>query len=835
MLATLFASFLLGGPKFDFYSHGPYTGGIPKPESILGYGPGEQHTTFRDQEKVVLGIVEAAKGRAKLIEYGKSTQGRPLKIIAISSPQNIAKLEEIRKQHADLAQGKGDASKTVPIVWINECIHGDETASFESAMWTLYNLTASKGEIAKQLENCVVILNPVYNPDGHERYVVFYNAIAQGSGDQDAFERSVPGVARGRENHYRFDMNRDRVSFSQQETRFEFAEMLRWGPQVYIDQHGQVSSYFMPPEPMSINPNVDRARNNKWTEIIGRATAKAFEANGLTYFIKDSFDLFYPGYLDASATLSGAIGMTHETDGGRTLKSDRRDGSTLTLTQGMFKHFTSALAVVKASSENGPALLADYAKFKRDAVSGRAAGTFRTCIVRHEDPRPLIRLQDQLSRAGIVSTLTNDEMKLTKAHDYWSDATGQADIKGWKLVVDMAQPQGMMAKALLEPTTEFEAEFVKNQLAKKKTAPEGEDYPGPDGVEFYDTTAWSLPYAHCLDAWWTPEVITPEAAVPLMPNKPKTSTIGYFVRYTDQEDMLAIHDMLVAGVRVQVNTKPMKLEGGDYPVGTFMIMADRNEDGYEKKVFDIGIQHGCKVERIISAYPEFDRHSPGDETVASLRKPKIAVVMGSTGSFAESGAIWYLMDKEFKLPFTPINASALNGDLSRFTTIVIPAGASVPTSGKLREWISAGGSLVAFGGSSGVGESGFVKLESTKGELQDMPGSLVRVEMDKRSFLNYGYNRTTLAWPVSGSRYFLARKEGGSMATVPTDEKKDNVLSGWKWPDETEKALRGTVWLQDAPVGRGHATLFFSDPTERAMWPGLYKAMLNGMFLGNLD
>src|SRR5207237_3138056 len=131
----------------------------------------------------------------------------------------------------------------------------------------------------------------------------------------------------------RCDMSRDRVSFSQDETRQEFAEMLRWNPQVYVDQHGQVSSYFFPPEPMSVNPNVDRARNAKWTEILGQATAKAFEQNGFSYFVKDTFDLYYPGYIDSSNTLTGAIGMTHETDCGRTLNHRREDGSIVTLRQ----------------------------------------------------------------------------------------------------------------------------------------------------------------------------------------------------------------------------------------------------------------------------------------------------------------------------------------------------------------------------------------------------------------------------------------------------------------------------------------------------------------------
>ncbi|MBS1709675.1 MAG: hypothetical protein JSS65_13260, partial [Armatimonadetes bacterium] len=54
--------------------------------------------------------------------------------------------------------------------------------------------------------------------------------------------------------------------------------------QVYIDQHGQVGTYFMPPEAQAINENVGRERNTKWKEVFGRATAKAFDKNGMSYF-----------------------------------------------------------------------------------------------------------------------------------------------------------------------------------------------------------------------------------------------------------------------------------------------------------------------------------------------------------------------------------------------------------------------------------------------------------------------------------------------------------------------------------------------------------------------
>jgi len=832
MVSLLVAGVLSLARPVSFYSHGPYDPAIPKPETVLHYEPGERHSNFRDQERVMMAISEAAKNRVKVIQYGQTAEGRPLRIYIVGTPENMARLSQIQAAHQDLAHGKGDPAETVPIVWINECIHGDETASFESAMWAFYNLVATRGgDLADALKNEIVIMNPSYNPDGHERYVVYYNSIATGSDDPNAYEDREPSIIYGRLNHFRFDMNRDRVAFSQDETRAEFAEMLRWNPQVYIDQHGQVGSYFFPPEPMSINVNVDRERNAKWTNIFGRATGKAFDSLGLSYYTKDEFDLYYPGYLDASNTLSGAIGMTHETDGGRLLASRRSDGSRLTLRQGMEKHFTSALAVVEAAAANRTDLLADYAKFKKRACSGEAAGKFQRVVMTSADPRPLKRIQEQLGYAGIASYFA-EPFQQVGAHDYWSGSTATVQFKGSILVVDMAQPQGAFAKALLEPGSDFEPEFFKAQVGKKKTAPDGEHYPGPESTEFYDFTGWAIPLAHDVSAWWC------ESAPKLSETKPSSwsrerispSPVGYALRYTDDDDILTVFEALQSGVRGMVSTTPMRLGGVSYPGGTFLFMAGRNDDGYEAKLEKIGNERHVHFEPLTTTFPDIERDGPGSGSVRSLKSPSIAVVMGTGDQMAESGAMWFLMEREFKLPFSPISGSALNSaDLGRYTCIVVPGGASLPANDRVRNWISKGNVAISLGGGLAFGS-----LDDVKGDFQDLPGSLFLAQIDPRSFLGYGYDGTRLAVPVDGSHFYQRKKEGGTEVFLSPDEKAKKLLTGWEWPDETEKALTNTAYVQDEPEGEGHYIYFAHDPTERAMWPGMYKMLLNAMLIGSV-
>jgi hypothetical protein len=84
--------------------------------------------------------------------------------------------------------------------------------------------------------------------------------------------------------------------------------------------------------------------------------------------------------------------------------------------------------------------------------------------------------------------------------------------------------------------------------------------------------------------------------------------------------------------------------------------------------------------------------------------------------------------------------------------------------------------------------------------------------------------------PVDGDSFYKARKEGGGAVKFADDDTPKH-LTGWMWGDESEKAVKGTVWLHDEPLGRGHIIWFAQDPCERAMWPGLHKLLLNSLIL----
>jgi hypothetical protein len=831
MTAVLLSAILaLQAPAFDFADQGPYDSAISSPPQVLGYVPGERHTTFRDQEHYMLGLADQAQDRIKVFQYGKSTEGRPLRVMAISSPANIARLDEIRANILSLSEPGADvkaiAAKTPIIVWVNECIHGNESASFEAAMWTAYTLAASqKREIKDWMNDVVVVLNPVYNADGHERFVVWNNSLAVGSPDGRSPEHDEPAAQSGRVNHYRFDMNRDRVAMSQLESQQEAAEQRKWCPQVYIDQHGQVDTYFFPPTAQSVNVNVDRARYEKWTDVLGRATAKEFDRQGWRYFIRETFDFYGPIYMDTWPSLQGAIGMTQETDGGGFLRYRREDGSMLTLSSGVAKHFTSALAVIGSSAANRQAMIESYGEFRQDSLSGKLAGKFQRVILTSPDPRPLKRLAEQLDHQGIKYGFAAKPFR-QRANDYWSDEKKDQEFPAGSMIIDMNQAQGPLAKTLLEPGSDFEKDFTERQLKIRKGLKDPDQYPFRDRPEFYDTTGWSLPYEHDLAAWWSDQRPQVDLRTLEITDRVRPAgSVGWAIPYTDQNDAAAAFEMLDAGVRVHQSMKPMTINGSVVPPGTFFVFTDRNDPGYDDKCRQILKNRGVEAVPIDTSYPGVEVIGPGSEWMNALAKPKLGIVFGRPEDGRGFGAVWFAFEQALKLPFVPLVEASDIGDLS---TIILPNG-DAPDSPELKEWVQGGGCLILFGGNG----SGFFKLERSmagKEAPASLPGALFPATWNPLSPLAAGYDPSRpVSFPVDGSVYFKPKPSGGSAAQFADKVK---PLSGWVWPDETEQALSNTVWAHDERVGRGHVIWFANDPTDRAMHPGLNKMLLNAVLMG---
>ncbi|MBV9494617.1 MAG: zinc carboxypeptidase, partial [Acidobacteria bacterium] len=287
---------------------------VPTPEEYLGYQLGERFTTW-DR---ILGYFEELPKHSNLItvqRFGQTYEGRPLAMAVITSPKNRAALDTIRRDVASLANGEVEparaaelAKNTPAIVWLGFGIHGNESNSAEASMRVASTLLRDP-EAATILDNLIVLIDPLQNPDGRERYVQWFHRArgASANANPDAAEHQEPWPG-GRFNHYMIDMNRDWAWTSQAETRARVAQYRVWNPQVLVDFHemGANQTYFFPPDAKPINANLPKDVE-KWLEVFGKANASEFSKRNWPFFVAETFDLFYPAYGDSWPALHGAI------------------------------------------------------------------------------------------------------------------------------------------------------------------------------------------------------------------------------------------------------------------------------------------------------------------------------------------------------------------------------------------------------------------------------------------------------------------------------------------------------------------------------------------------
>jgi zinc carboxypeptidase len=960
---------LAASAPFDFYARGPYRTGVPRPAEVLGYEPGTFHTSYGNMERYVDALIHAAADRVVREPYGRTYEFRERALLIITSPENQRRLETIRAATAKLADPRTLANAaeaerlirdTPATVWLNYSIHGDESASFEAMMQVAYQLAAGEDSTTRAvLERCVVVMNLAHNPDGHERFVTWINALGQGNPDPWAIEqqRQQPWGIGGRTNHYQLDLNRDALAMSQVESRQMGQAIRRWNPQVFVDHHGQTASYFFAPPAAPINPELPAAEVMKWTDVFGRANAAAFDRYGWSYYVRDVFDLYYPGYWDSGPSLRGATGMTYETDGGGNLAIRRDDETVVTMLDGMRRHFVASLATCATAAEHRAERLRDYHRFQLAAIEEGRRGPVRAYAVDPgRDPVRAAALVENLLHAGVEVRWVAGPVRSAAARPVWIDAlsgrssgsTGTSarpgakpaaksggasatsgppprvgtprgpdtplsphEFSGGAFVVDLGQPAGRLARTLIERDAPVDSAFARAQLDKyDRNLKRGKRAP-KEGYDFYDITAWSLPIAYGVQAFAlrdvpaggvslaAPDPARPEAGaealsdslavgVP-MPARASRSgppalvgADGRVVRdlggrieggrattayvwscVQDGAVRLALR-LMQEDFKVATTVKPLRAGGHDFPRGSFLARIERNPEALHERIAELARTSGVTVTAAHTAYADRGDTGVGSEAVASLKRPRVAVLVDGSVSPTSYGWLWFLFERRLGVRFTALRVSAWAGaELERYNVVVIPDGSPSGLAralgeggiSALKDWVSRGGTLVCLDdaaelptlpsvGLSSARAVGVKAGEEKKDEADDkapsdsvreeerrpeyVPGTVFWASLDPRHFLAYGFDASRIPVLLQGRLFLKPSKEGANPLTF---DREPLALTGWTWP-ETERRLKGTAFAVDEPTGDGHVIMIEGSPVFRLFWRSTERLLLNAVVYG---
>jgi hypothetical protein len=518
----------------------------------------------------------------------------------------------------------------------------------------------------------------------------------------------------------------------------------------------------------------------------------------------------------------------------------------------------------------------DYVTFRRRAVAdGRAGALRRVIIAPGRDPGRAAELVSTLLRAGIEVRRASATFSAARAHAYADGATAARRFDAGTYVVDLAQPQGKVAKAILEPTHELDPSFTQEQIARfqrnhrRGRHADGEEY------EFYDITAWSLPIAFGVDAYWTDDatpvagdLLTLPAEAPSQPQRRiggdlvaldvgggivagRGATSAYlFGPERNAASALAYH-LLAAGVRVSVASQPIEAGGRQWPRGTYVVRVARNDSTLTRRLDSLARASAVEVTGVSSAQAGAGQYGIGSESILDIPAPNIAVVAEDGAYQTAYGAIWYSLERRYGVHFTPIFPRELDRDLSRFTAILLPSGSyssrvSKDAVDRLRTWVRGGGTLVTMGAATSWAAEDGVALTSARRVVADSEATAPKTETPAAK---PGVTAAPPKAPASPDEasdrlaqelipYRSTSATADAPEVVPGIDV-DVVLDRTHWLTAGYDAprltvmLEGNLFLRPSKEGENVATFPATGPLVRAgfAWPGNTERLLRGTAL----
>jgi hypothetical protein len=846
-----------------------YDQAIPTLKQIVGHEPGDAITT-PEQIGIYLGaLTKAAPDRTRLVHYATTWEGRPLHYLIVGSKERIARLDDIRKGIQTVASGAADADKLIAelpaIVWFIHGVHGNEISSSDAALAEAYHLLAGRSkDVEATLRDALVIIDPMQNPDGRQRFVTANLAGRAASPDAEPLsaEHDEPWPG-GRSNHYLFDMNRDYFALSQPETQGRAKVMLEWYPQVVVDLHemGGNSTYYFAPPANPLNPLITAAQQ-KWFDAFGRANAAQFDRRGFSYFVREVYDSFYPGYGESWPIFHGSIGMTYEQASARGLAFRREDGTTLTYKQAVTQHFTAAVTTALTAAQNRERLLRDFYEYRRSAIAMGAQGTRQYIIPAGKDRSRTTRLAQLLASQGI---------QVNRADDAFQVATRQ--VPAGSFIVPLGQPAGRLARNLLDPDVKMDDAFLKEQERRRQERL-------PDQI--YDVTAWSLPLAFDVEIVASDRVNTvkstrvePLGTAAGAPPAQAGSPLGFLLPWGSGAAATAA-EALRAGIKIHSADQAFTHSGRRYEAGTAFVRVAGNAQNVATTLTEIAHRHNAELVPITETWTE-EGISLGSGQVVTLQAPRVLLAWDAPASSLSAGWARYVLERRFGQTVTAMRSSTLqNFDMRNYDVLVLPSGTynfSDDALRRLKDWIRNGGTLITLAEASRWAARDRIGLISTDTLLRDgnperddpptqgapqgsgglakpdpakpfdydkaiqpererpenLAGAMLRVKLDRNHWLTAGLD-DEIQVIYEGARVFAPLKldAGRNVAIYANADRV--VAAGLVWK-EAQPLLAQRAYLMHQPTGRGHVIAFAEDPNYRAFAEATELLFINAVLL----
>lgn len=700
-----------GSYDAEFWPDSGYREDVRTPADFLGFELGTRPAQHAD----IVRYFEYLDGlpTAELHTMGETYEGRRLVYLVVASEANAARLDEIRANAAKLADprllAKGENAKdlvarTPAVAWMAYGIHGDELSSCDAAIQLAYQLVAGTDAATRAiLDDCVVIIDPVENPDGRTRWLTQLTQWNSVVTSWDIQSMNHTGMwPYGRTNHYLFDMNRDWFALVHPESRARTKAVLEWMPHYLLDCHemGPLDTYLLSPPREPFNPHMV-GYIHKWWERVAKEHAAQFDRFGWSYYTREWNEEMYPGYGSSWAIYLGAVGFLFEQAGVDGSQVKRPEGTVMTYRETVHHQFVGSMANLIAVANGRAELLDDYHRQKIENMRSKPS-TY--VFASSANLTRLDRLVEKLQHQKIEVRRATKEFKLARARSWDGKDARDVVVPAGSALVRTDQPMRQLIDAILEFDTRIATAFL---------ATEKKEILARDDSRLYDTTGWSLPLAYGIASFHT-------EGVPGVDTEPYTiaaragslddaaARVGYAFDGRDDRAFELLARLFEADIRVWCATKPFRAGAVEMPRGSFLIRRAGNPDLDVELLRSLAEGAGVALVGINDGLASGRFADLGGNEFRLLQAPRIALVAGSGVNQYNFGAVWHLLDSRLRMRTTTIDIANLgNADLSRYNVLFLPDSyrgvegykGTLGDGGidRLKTWIESGGTVVAEG------------------------------------------------------------------------------------------------------------------------------------------
>lgn len=833
---------------------------VPAPEVVLGFEPCSDYklATYEAIEGYFRALASAAPERVRLVDIGRTVEGRTELLAVITSEKNMRRIERYKQISRSLAlthdrgrplgedQAHALAREGRAVVWIDFGLHSSEVAHAQTAPLVAYKVVTDESDEVRAIrDNVVFLLAPNLNPDGTTMVSDWYMRNVG-----TAWESRLPELWHTYAGH---DDNRDWFMMTQPETRNAARQLYtEWLPQIVYDQHQSgpyPSRIFVPPFDEPTNPNI-QPLVMRGVSRVGEAIMRRLEREGKRGALtRVGFDAWWNGGMRTTPYFHNMVGILTETAhpsatptvidpstfprqfaNGRPTGTPSPDypnpylGGRWRMRHSCDYMLSASLAVLDIAARRRSLWLYGSYQMGRHAVTANRDERFLIPATQW-DGGTAVKLVNILRLGGVEVERATTAFK-----------AGDSSYDAGSFVIRGAQAFEPYVKDLLMP----------------QVYPDVREYPGGPIKQPYDITGWtlSLQMGVKVDRITTPiDVRTEPVDVAKVPES-KLPRAPWRVAALDpraNDSFIAVNRLLKAGVAVFRMPGVLETPEAQWPAGAFVVEPRRDAPkSVEAIARSLGLDLVSLETRPSLAVP--------------MRAPRVGVYHAWGGNSDEGWTRWVL--EQFEFPYTRLHDAAVRAGqlLETLDVIVLPDATyrqmrdglrlgSMPepyTGGMtdrgvahLRAFVEQGGTLVALGAAVELPLQAFglpVQDVTVGLPLTDLkvPGSILSLGVDPSHPVGYGLPADTAAF-VSDSPAFALPPPGAHPAAGPVRvawyQARRPLLSGWM---QGEHLLANRAAVVDLPLGRGRVVLLGVRTQHRGQPHGTFKLLFNSLYISAL-